>query len=208
MENNLSVLENKVNIFTDKMAYIKIENDSQNIVASNILKSIKELEKEIDSQEKEITKPINDSLKKIRLQFKPIKDKLYYFKNLISKKMIEYNMLETERKRIELERAKASELEQKKQALNNATNELEKASIKEDIVDIVCNEIEVPKTNIKTDKTTTFFKTLKKYRVFDLSIIPREFLCLDDGAVKTAINAGVEKIDGIEIYEEKIIVSR
>ena len=127
MENNLSVLENKVNIFTDKMAYIKIENDSQNIVASNILKSIKELEKEIDSQEKEITKPINDSLKKIRLQFKPIKDKLYYFKNLISKKMIEYNMLETEMKRIELERAKASELEQKKQALNNATNELEKA---------------------------------------------------------------------------------
>ncbi len=50
-------------------------------------------------------------------------------------------------------------------------------------------------------------KTAWKYKVVDLSKVPRKWLTLDEKAVKAAIDAGERKINGLEIYED-IIVTR
>lgn len=59
-----------------------------------------------------------------------------------------------------------------------------------------------PKNKMKGSGATVSIKSVKKYRVVDFAEVPREFLMINEDAVKQAMKDG-RVIPGIEIYEEQ-----
>jgi membrane protein involved in colicin uptake len=51
-------------------------------------------------------------------------------------------------------------------------------------------------------------RTVAKWRVVDESVVPREYLRLDEKKIGEAVRAGTSGIPGIEIYAENIMVIR
>lgn len=59
-----------------------------------------------------------------------------------------------------------------------------------------------------TATTTIVTKKTPKYKIVNLSKVPRKYLTIDDDAVKRDIRLGVRKITGLEIYDEETITLR
>lgn len=74
-------------------------------------------------------------------------------------------------------------------------------------VDVPIEISESPKPEA-TATTTIVTKKTSKYKVVNLSKVPRKYLTIDDEAVKRDIRLGVRKITGLEIYDEETITLR
>lgn len=69
------------------------------------------------------------------------------------------------------------------------------------------NVLDMPKQEIKGSKAGTSIRKEKKYRVINLDLVPREYLCLDEKKVELLVKAGMD-IPGIEVYEEEKVILR
>lgn len=146
-------------------------------------KQVSKMEKFLDSEEKKITAPLNESLKAARALFKPYKEKCAEVKNAVKEQMTTY---------LNAEAAKKAEAEARDLA------RLERGTIKEETVvnKMVKREME------SVDATGTTFKQLVIVSV-DLSKVPSEYLILNESKVKADYRAGTE-IPGVELtYETK-----
>ena len=57
--------------------------------------------------------------------------------------------------------------------------------------------------SIRGDGAIVYTRTVRKFRIVDLSKVPLKYLQINEDAVEHDIKLGVNSIDGIEIYEEK-----
>jgi hypothetical protein len=62
----------------------------------------------------------------------------------------------------------------------------------------------VPPRVRHTGKGSVSARTVTKHEVFDEAQLPREYLTKDPGAIKRAIDDGVESIPGVRIWKEKV----
>lgn len=90
---------------------IVITNDDEYVSASEYIKQLREAFRKVDDEEKSGTKPLNETLKKIRGWFKPTKDKLEQAADIVKRKRIDYERA-VEAKRQE-EQRKAEEAARK-----------------------------------------------------------------------------------------------
>jgi signal transduction protein with GAF and PtsI domain len=163
---------------------IVVTNQDEYDRATLVGKKVSALLKTIDEKEKLITKPINDSLKKIRDMFRPYKEQVENAKNDIKSKMETYIKAENERKAIEEARVMAR---------------IEKGTIKEETAVRKLGEIEDTKT--VTSGTTTSVLTVE---LIDIKQVPAEYLLIDESKIKEDFRAGKE-IAGVKcFYQTKI----
>lgn len=133
------------------------------------------------------TKPINEALKKIRADYKPYEEQLT---NAISQIRLAITTYATEQAKI----AKAQEeriLADKRTSLTTKINAL-------------ANIEDTTQEKVTTEAGSITFTTVKKYRIKDLSLIPRTYLTLDEAKIKEVMKQSPQpQIAGIEWYEEK-----
>lgn len=60
----------------------------------------------------------------------------------------------------------------------------------------------VAKTTRTADAKATFVK-VRKYRIVDTKLIPKEYWCVDLKKIDKVVDAGMNNIPGIEVYEEE-----
>ena len=145
--------------------------------AGEVLKQTRKLLRYIDQKEHEITKPLNDGIKKARALFKPWKQK-------VSEVISALNTNRSNFRRVQEEEAARKQ------------TELDKMTKPDDIFHPVV-EPEIPKTNVRTRKVW-------HYKVTDLSKVDPKFLVIDHATVQglvTKLHEGAEKIvGGIKAY--------
>ena len=182
MDKELQIIEKRVAKCEELKFKIVVNSQETYDQALEFGKNVNRLIKEVDAQEKDITKPINDSLKKIRNAFRPAKDKLEAIKKEIAGVMVEYIRAEEAKKKLEAER-----LEKR----------LEKGTIREDTV--VKKLALAEETKTVTNGGMTSVLVIKN---IDMEKLPKEYLIVDEGKIVRDYRAGIT-IPGVTCEYEK-----
>ncbi|MFA5050995.1 MAG: hypothetical protein WC499_02670 [Patescibacteria group bacterium] len=191
MEENqeLAVVKTQVTKALSAVNELVIKTPEDYTKADEIRSKIKAVGKMIDTKKKEITKPLNDSLKKIRELFAPIETTYESVEKIINNKMVVYR--DEQDKIAEAKKLKiASQVES---GHIKATTAIKKM---ESIVDT--------KTTLKEAGVKSTTRKLPRVRILNEKLIPREYLVVNEKFVLEALKAG-KAVDGAELYYETII---
>jgi len=164
------------------VADIKIETQEDYDNVTTLGKKISAYIKNIETKEKSITKPINDSLKEIRNLFKPFKEVAEAKKAEIKNAMITFVREEETKRKKEEERI---------------TKRVEKGTMREDTA---VNKL----ANIETPITTGTTTSILKITVNNIKEIPEEYLIVNEAKIKEAHRAGIE-VSGVTCTYETAI---
>ncbi|GAB1371165.1 hypothetical protein MASR1M45_12270 [Candidatus Kapaibacterium sp.] len=216
MENLIELSTTAIAKFSEAKSQIeKLATQCNNVVITNIenletakhlAKTAKAIENLIEEKRKEITAPIlnekkkiddfaktltsklNDALKNIRGQI------LSFEKRLEEERIAEQRRIEAEKRELE-ERLKKAALED-----TGSAEVLEKESLK---------LIEMNEQSAKlSNQTSNSVRKVWKYSISDMTLIPRDYLTVDEKKVKDAISSGIREIPGILIFQEDQLVLR
>lgn len=161
---------------------IKTQDDYDNVVALG--KKVSAYIKSIDTKEKAITKPINDSLKQIRDLFRPFKETAEAKKSEIKTVLATFLHEQKQARQREEERI-AARVEKGTMRENTAVNKL--ATLEEQAT--------------VTSGTTT---SVLRVTVTDIKAVPAEYLIVDESKAKAAYRVG-ETVPGLEFTYETAI---
>lgn len=138
------------------------------------------------------TKPLLDQKKRIDDLFKAQSQPLTMVLTKVKRAMSDYAMAEE---------LKAREEEAKKLKLREAANAKRESAGKAPIAAPVRTvEREAPTVHTEAGKSTR--KMVWKAEVVDPNKVPRQYLKVDEAAIRAAVKAGERKIEGVRIYED------
>ena len=169
---------------------IKSPEDMQSAVAQ-----LSELNTTLDSltDNKELlTKPINEALKEIRWRYKPFEAHLEGAISYLRTAMTTY---QTAQRKIELE----------KEA--KIVARLEKGTLKVETAVSKLENLDRVDTKVVSDNGSVTFKTVTKWRVHNMDVVPNSFLIVNEVAINTAMRQGITVL-GIEYYTEEQVVNK
>ncbi len=158
--------------------------------AGDTLKLVNHKIKTVEAKRVEYTKPLLDQKRLIDSDFKAVIEPLKAFVTEVKGKMVEWAREEQKRKDAEQAR-----IEEEAKKANPETL-----------------EVEVPVVNdMKTTRgevSTTSIKKVWKFEVMDETMVPAEFMMVDEAKIKQAIKEGNHFIKGVKIYQDDQISIR
>lgn len=192
-QTELTEIKTQVSSVQEAANALKVENQEDMNRATDALHNVSKAEKYVVEKKEAITRPLMKSLSAIRDLFKPLETNLADAKKIIKGKMLAWQIEEDDRITKEKERI-AKRVEKGTMRPDTAAGKMEavgEAPVK--------STGEVGKSSIRT---------VKKVRVMDETMIPREYLLVNMTAITEAvIKKGID-VPGTETYEEKMIVGR
>jgi len=184
---------------------------------------LKTVKKFLLEKKESITKPLNEALKNTRTLFKPAEDKLATIEAYLNGQLLKYNqkLIADQRQREEEAIAKLREEEEKKRKAEVELQKLKENDTKilseeetkeiEELEKIANSEVDMSKLTKKLENTTQKIdqirtRKVKRFMIVDESLIPREYLIVNEVLVKAAMNNN-EEVPGIKFYTEDIAVN-
>jgi hypothetical protein len=183
---SLIPFKKKVSELATQVESMEIGNAKELSQAVTVLSSINKYADSVKEQKEKLTRPINESLKNIRLMFKPLEESYEGAIKMLREKMSKYQTAEV---------ARAKE-EQAKIAL---TEGIDTAIAK-------MNEIAVPDKSIETKAGTVQFREVKKFKVMDMTLLPIEYHLPDERSIQAKMKEGKE-LPGVKYYTEQMPVN-
>ena len=178
-----------------KMRAFEIKTDQDLTEITDMVGQCNRLIRQMEAARKAKIEQPNDFVRTVNGFVKQFRDKLEQAKNLGKKKISDYGyMLEMQRRK---EQKKAEEAAAAKQA------EIDKAAKKHGIkpVQMPAAPKQTAPPRVKTERASASIKMVWTYEISTMDQIPRQYLRVDDRAIKRAIDGGVRDIPGIRIYE-------
>lgn len=173
-------------LLTDaKTIYVKDQDSLE--MATDTWKKASDFRKKLDSIRKAQSEPLRRVIAEINDRCNEIVLFLVEAETTIKHKTTEY--------KLELEKDRQQELKEKQEAAKIVG------------IDGPVFIAPIAKT-LKGDDVIAYTKTEKKFKVVEAYDIPRQFLMVNEEAIKLAIKQGCTQIPGIEIYEETKTVLR
>jgi len=166
-------------LMTQQAEAIQVTTAEQEEQAYTALTEIKQAIKTIESKRKEITKPLNASLKATNAMFKTLSGPFLEADRVVRDKVMDFREVQEERAQKELERRQKIQAAHEKKG--HETHE------------ITAPKVEVAKTTVTTKRWT--------FELIDINKVPREYLALDNVAVNKAIRNGVREIAGLDVFQ-------
>ena len=172
---------------------LKISDPKSLDGAITILSGIKSVAKEITARKKEITDPLNLSLRSARALFAPLEDAYKKAETNVKGKMVVYNR-EIEDARLEAEAKEAAKVERGSIKIETAAKHLEKTP--------------EAKTHVNSNGGGSMtIKKVKTFKVVDITKIPYEYLKADEVAIRVAMRKDIE-LPGVEYSLEDSVSAR
>ena len=196
----------EVSIFEKTANDLKITSAADVEAAVDTLGSIKKMQKSLKTKEDDAKKPFQETLNGIRDAYKPIKLNLEKAESTIKSKITVFRS------------AEAKKAEEQKAKIEARVGE-GKGKLKVQTAINKISEVEENKSaaHVNTGTSSMTVRMIKKVRITDESLIPRDYLVVDQTKVKAAavkihdlIKEGVTvtQIPGVEVYEEESIGAR
>lgn len=171
--------------------------------ATNLLGFIATAKKKLEEKRKFFVKPLNDQVKKVNDLFKEYNAPLDNADRTLRGKVLSYRQEVQRKQREEEERLrKLAEKEQKR---------LEKKAEKTGQPappPIVIPMIEQAPKTIQADLGSATTKTVWDFQIIDESLIPREYLIVDERKIRAVVKAGIREIPGVRIYQTEQLAVR
>lgn len=197
-EVNLTPAKRQVTTVSNQAGDLLIDSPESLSTATDILSKIKTSAKEIEKRKKEITDPLNASLKSARALFKPLEDDLATAERTIKTKMLDYSN--------EVEEAAAK-------AAAKLEDRVERGTMRTDTAMRKMDDIETIGSSVQGAKGSVQFRIVRNVKIVDPTKIPLKYLMNEKvmDALKTAVRTDVlngTKVEGVEIVEEKQIAAK
>lgn len=222
MENINSLIEPieiKARVYLNKMVDARIDNEADKENACILLKEVSDYSKAIETQRKELTKPLKSQVKEIEDKFKAplqflkeadniLRDKINHFLNEQRAKR-EAESLALKQKAEDEALAQAEKLEMLKSGAGDFDDVTRKAMI--EAIEEKQNKIiddTAKKEKINQSSANSTVRSVWSFRLVDLSKVPVEFIQLNETAVRQAIKNGARNIEGLEIYQQSQVAIR
>ncbi len=184
-DGKIVVYRNEISQIVKEANAIEIKNERDMKEASELLSRLNQFNDKIAEEREKVTKPLNEALKAERMRWKPIETPNAEAIAIVREKMSVYQTAEIKRQREEEARIAARVGEGKgKIKIETAVKKLD--------------DVEKPDDQVKTDSGLTAFREDKVLRMIDASLIPREYLVVDEKKVLEALKAGI-KVPGAEV---------
>jgi len=171
--------ESDAALMSQQAESILVTTTEQEEEAYLALRQIKQAIKTIEDKRKEITKPLNASLKATNSMFKKLAQPFVEADGIVREKVMDFRQEQEEKAQKELERREKIQAAHKKKG--------------HEIHEIIEPEAEVSKVTTVAKRWT--------FEVVDVNKVPREYLVLDNVAVNKAVRNGVREIDGLDIFQ-------
>ena len=171
--------ESDAALITQQAQTIQIATTEQEEQAYTALTQIKQAIKTIEDKRKEITAPLNASLKAVNAMFRRLSTSFIEADRIVRNKVMDFRQAQEEKAQKKLERR------QKIQAAHEAKGH--------EVHEITAPKIEVAKTTVTTKRWT--------FEIVDVNKVPREYLVIDSVAVNKAIRDGIREIGGLNIFQ-------
>jgi len=170
---------------------VTIKGDSDMRYAVENLSSLNRYLDEVTSQREAITKPLTAALKSARALFKPIEERLGGAIGSVRAEMSRYQTLEVVR--VENEASKIA----KRVGEGRGKIGIETAVRK-------IGEIDGVASSVIGDNGMVKFRSVRKFEILEVDKVPREYMVVDEIAVRKAMLAGI-KIAGVRYFEEQVV---
>lgn len=169
---------------------LSVTNDGEYQTAAALLLQIKEKIKELDNQRKAFVAPLNDVVKKINAFFKAPIDAYGEVELSLKSAMGSFQM--------ELARQRQAALEEAAKAAA--------AQKTEDFSALMGAALD----NAPVKAAGTFTRDVWRYEVLDPSLVPREYLMVDERKIGEVVRTlkGDVQIPGVRVWSETTVVAR
>jgi len=186
-------LKKRVISLADEAEKFKINNDKDLTKAVEILSNLNKMGDAITEKKELITKPLSLALKNAREMFKPLENPYEDAIEILRKKMSAY---QTEKVRLENE---------EKAKIAGRVGE-GKGKLKFETAVAKIEEVGTAEKNISTNTGAVNFRTVKNFEVMDITLVPIEYLQINETLIKKSIKENIE-IKGIRVFEEQVPVN-
>jgi len=188
----LAVLKGQVTKLEAQSQSVTIITQDDYTGAIDIISKLKETGKLIKDKKESITKPLNEALRNARDLFAPIEEQFAIAEVIIKTKILDY-------KRKVDEKARIAEAKIAKQA--------ESGHIKIETAEKKMDAIERVETTTKGKVGEVQIRKVKKVRIVDATVLPREYLIPNETLIrKDALDGKI--IPGVEVYVEEVIAAK
>lgn len=179
-----------------------VDSDESAQVATEMATQISAILKEMEVERKKVILEPDKFVRGINSFFRTFKTPLQSISGALKKKLGDYAY------RQELERRKAEKAAQEEQARKQA--ELDKAAKKHNIDPVKMPTMVAPKKKapVRSESGSSAVRYKWTFEVQDETKIPRKYLSPDPKKIQAAVDAGIRKIEGVEILEKPIVSIR
>lgn len=192
-DKEVALYEKKVNPLVERARSFAIETQKDMTEATEMLSQMNRIGDAIEAEKQKVLKPLNQALKAERARWKPIETMWEEGIAAIRKAM---TVWQTEQTRL------AREKEDKIAARVGEG----KGKLKADTAMQQIAELDRPDALIATTEGAVKFRTVKKFEVTDIKLLPIEYHIADETAIKAAMQAGTE-LPGVRYFEEQVPVN-
>ena len=182
----LTQVTSRLTKMQDVVHALVVKDDASQVEATNILAGIKSIAKQIKDFKDLRIKPINDALKLLRSDYKPVEDYCKEKESIVKGKMIVYHR-EQEAIRLKKEEALAKRVEKGTMKVETAEKKLEEAP-----------EVQ---NKVEAEKGSATFRKVKNFEVTDLSKLPIEYHTANTVLIRQEMRSGRE-LPGVRYFEE------
>lgn len=187
----LKTIEQTINPVVTAATALVIATGDDMVRATELLSTVNKNLDRVTAEEDKVLKPLKEAVKAEQARWKPYKTALEAARDAVRKAMSIYQTAETKRK-AEAEAKLAARVEK-------GTMKLETAARKS-------SELVTPEQSVSTDVGMVKFRTVQKLEILDANWIPRQYLTVDEAAVKAALKAGI-KVPGAQLVDEQVPVN-
>lgn len=168
----------------------KLSDASEVAIAEEVIKTAKGLAKQFEAIRKTFSGPLDEKKKQLIELERTVLKPASAAADVLTKSVNSYHNEQASIAR-EAQAKLQEEADKKLRRMSNPTNIAALQQATEEAV-------------VSVAAPTTGTKKVKKYRVVDISLVPRELLTVDDEKIKNLIKQGATTCAGLEIYEEVI----
>src|SRR3990167_10201870 len=193
MENKkwLTEFRSEVSAVERKADAIEITKSEEYANAVDIVAKLKEIGSKIKEKKESLTKPLNEALRNARELFAPLEMQFSNAEGIIKGKLLDYKRKKDEEARIEEARIAAR---------------VEKGTLKIETAERKMEAVERIDTTTRGDVGEISIRQIKKVRIVNESLIPREYLQPDMVAIRRDALGG-KAIAGVIIEEVEVVAA-
>lgn len=173
---------------------VKSSEAAQN--ATEMTGQVKRLAKSIDERRKEIIAEPDSFVRKVNGFVKPLSDRLKTLEGFLKRKLSDFayqqELARREAERLQREAAEKLQAELNQQAAAKGVEPVQVAPV----------ALQQKQGPTRSDTAVASTVMVWKHEVTDPKAVPREYLMVDDAAIKAAIRGGIREIPGVRIYED------
>lgn len=188
----LTTIKEETRPIVKEIKAVKITNAEEMESACELLSSAKAQMKMIVEHENKVLDPLKEALKAKKAEWGPMKKVLKAGIETLGGVVGAYQTAEIKRVKIEEDRIAAR---------------MAKGTLKTSTAVRKLSEVEKPEAKVVTEAGSLSFRTDKKLRVVDPTLIPREYLIIDEKKLLDALKTGT-LVPGAEVVEVQVAVNR